>query len=261
MNLELITFVPAFFSISITFFMCVGWLFGRYRLKKNDASEGMMRDSLLTAIFGLSALVLGFTFSNASNHYDIRNESIRAQANAIKEVYVSTQYLQSSDQTALKESLRELLSFRINAYSNLKSLNDIDIAAEKIAILVRQINVAASKAVANASAENKAILFETFTLPMRNLVAVFNLDTIKTKTHPPVVMMRFLYALLCVSALLIGYTMALNSEGDWFLSRVYVLLMGLGLYVILSLVYPNLLMPFDEFNKELVQLKSALSPI
>lgn len=259
-NIQLVKFLPAFFAISITFFLGAGWLFGRYRTKKSGDAGEASEDALFTAIFGLSALVLGLTFSNASNHYETRIEGVRAQANAIKEVYESTQYLQPSDQVALKESLSRLLNLRIQTFSDLKNMNDIAIATDSLAKLVRQINVDVAKAIVVAPSENKALLFETITLQTRNLVSTFNLADIKTKSHPPVLMMRFMYTLLCVASLLIGYTVAKRGETDWFLATVYLLLMGFGIYVILSLEYPNLLMPFEEFNEDLLLLKSYLEP-
>jgi hypothetical protein len=258
LSLQLFKFLPALFVISITTFLGVGWLLGRFRPKKFGDSGSVVGDSLVTAIFGLSALVLGLTFSNASNHYETRIEGTRAQANAIKEVYESTQYLQPSDGAALKESLRELLNLRIKAYSNIKNVNDVDIATNSLADLVRQINVDIAKAVVNAPSENKTVLFETLTLQTRNLVSTFNLGGIKIKSHPPLLMMRFLYTLLCVASLLIGYTLAVKGETDWFLATVYLLLMGFGIYVILALEYPNLLMSFEEINEDLLLLKNSL---
>jgi hypothetical protein len=257
-NVQLIKFLPAFFAISITFFLGAGWLLGRYRTKKFGDAGVVIGDALLTAIFGLSALVLGLTFSNASNHYETRVEGVRAQANAIKEVYESTRYLQPSDQAALKESLSRLLDLRLQTYSDLKRLNDVAIATDSLAKLVRQINVDVAKAVVVAPSENKALLFETITLQTRNLVSTFNMGDIKTKSHPPLLMVRFIYTLLCVASLLIGYTVAIRGETDWFLATVYLLLMGFGIYVILSLEYPNLLMPFEEFNEDLLLLKNSL---
>ena len=257
-SLQLFKFLPAFFGISITLFLGVGWILGRLRPKKFGDSGAVIGDSLASAIFGLSALVLGLTFSNASNHYEIRIEGIRAQANAIKEVYESTRFLQPSDETALKESLRKLLNLRIEAYSKLESETDVAIATNGLANLVRQINVDIAKAVVNAPSENKALLFETITLQTRNLVSTFNFGDIKTKSHPPLLMMHFLYTLFCAASLLIGYTVAVRGETDWLLATVYLLLMGFGFYVILALEYPNLLMPFEEFNQDFLLLKNSL---
>jgi hypothetical protein len=64
-SVEHFRFLPIFFVISITFFLGVGWLLGRFRPKKFGASGQTIDEVLVTAIFGLTALVLGLTFSNA----------------------------------------------------------------------------------------------------------------------------------------------------------------------------------------------------
>jgi hypothetical protein len=64
-SVEHFKFLPIFFVISITFFLGVGWLLGRFRPKKFGASGQTIDEVLVTAIFGLTALVLGLTFSNA----------------------------------------------------------------------------------------------------------------------------------------------------------------------------------------------------
>jgi hypothetical protein len=260
-NLEVFKHVPVFFAVSIALFMGAGWLFGRYRIRKSGDSGVAIREPLIAAIFGLSALVLGFTFSSAFNHYDTRIEGIRSQANTIKEVYLSTQYLQPSDQSAIKKSLANLLNLRLEAYSNIKNMNDFDIATDRVATLVRQINEDVTKAVINAPIANRLILAETISPQTRNLVTTFNFAAIKMKSHPPILIMCFLFILLFAGALLTGYTMAVKGESDWFLAFVYVLLMSFGLYVILSLEYPNVLMPYEELNRDLLLLKKQLSSI
>jgi hypothetical protein len=87
------------------------------------------------------------------------------------------------------------------------------------------------------------------------------IGAIKIKTHPPPLMMRFLYVLMCVVSLLIGYTVAAKGENDWFLATIYVLMMGHGLYVILSLEYPNLLMPFEQIKEAFLLLNNSLGSI
>jgi len=71
--------------------------------------------------------------------------------------------------------------------------------------------------------------------------------------------MRFLFFLLCIGAFLIGYTMAVKNENDWLLAGLYIALIGLSLYVILSLEMPNILMPYEEINRELLLLKETFS--
>ena len=135
---------PLIFVISILLFIGIGWVFGEYRLKKQNGAVPI-RDSLVTAIFSLSALVLGFAFSTATSNYYSRIDTNRAQASAIKEVY-----------------------------------------------------------------------------------------------------------------LLIGYTMAIKKEHDWFLAILYVALIGVCLYVILSFEYPQLLMSHQQIDDDLFHLKAFI---
>jgi len=260
-NLEFIKYAPAFFALSISLFMGFGWLFGRHRIKKSGKTSVVVRDSLAAAIYGLSALVLSFTFSNASNHYDTRIEAVRTQATAIKGVYLSTSYLQTADQTSIKKSLLDLLDLRLSAYKDNKTIHDADLGTEKISTLVRQINEAVANAYLNAPSSSKYLAGEILAPQMGNLVTVFNAGAVKFKSHPPRLLMRFLYLLLCIGGLLIGYTMAVRDESDWFLAVIYLLTMGVGLQVILSLENPTLLMSYEELNKDLLHLREFFSSL
>ena len=258
LSLELVRYAPAFFAISIAFFMAVGWRFGRFRIEKHGGGSVVVRDSLVAAIFGVSALVLGFTFSSSSSHYDTRIESVRTQAGSIKDLYGSTKYLQSADQANIQKLLLELLDLRLLAYKNIEAMSDIDQASNQVSALVVKINEEVISASLRASPENAPMASQILMPQMNNLVTVFNAGALVTKSHPPTLLMRFLYILLCIGALLIGYTMAVKHESDWFMAVVYVLIMGFGLHVILSLEYPNLLMPYGEFNRDLLLLKNSL---
>lgn len=257
LNLQIFKNAPIFFICSITFFLVIGWLLGRYRLRFN-AGNVVVRESLVASIFGLSALVLGFSFSGASNRFDTRIENVRAQAFTIKEAYLSANYLKEQDRNHIQKELIVLLEKRLEVYKDINSMDDIDLGADKLSSLVRQITETMMKAVSNAPIENKQILNETLIPQVRSLTNLFNVGAIKTKSHPPLVVIRFLYILLCAGALLIGYTMVIKSEQDWLLAMMYVVLMGFGLYVILSLEFPNLLMPYDEFNRDLLLLRGRL---
>jgi hypothetical protein len=52
--------------------------------------------------------------------------------------------------------------------------------------------------------------------------------------------------------------MVLKNETDWLLASLYTLLIGISIYVILSLELPNLLMPYEEVNRDLLMLKDAV---
>jgi hypothetical protein len=260
LHLGIIKYVPLFFAAAIFVFTAIGWYLGNYRLRKNNGSEIAVRDSLAAAIFGLSALVLGFTFSTAATRYNVRVDSVRAQAQILGEVYKSIKYLAPSDQVVIKNSLNDLLNLRLTIYKDSKSRLDVDKGAEKISEASRRIYEEASRATRNAPAENQALVNEILMPQVRSLSTVFAAGIINMQSHPPRLLMNFLFSLLCVGAFLIGYTMAVKSESDWLLAGLYIVLIGLSLYVILSLELPHLLMNDEEINREFLLLKDSVNP-
>jgi hypothetical protein len=52
--------------------------------------------------------------------------------------------------------------------------------------------------------------------------------------------------------------MAVKNEEDWFLTAIYLGLMGFALYVIFALEFPNQLFPYDAFNADLLRAQKLL---
>jgi len=155
-NLHIAEYVPFGLIIAIIIFTAIGWSVGLYRLKKYGESGAVIRDSLAAAIFGLSALVLGFTFSGSASRYVDRMDAIRVQAQTLQEVYGSLKYLSKNDQVVVKKSLDDLLDVRLTAYKNLIAMSDIDAGGAKIMAATRKIQEDVTRATLNASSENKA---------------------------------------------------------------------------------------------------------
>ncbi|MBU3555177.1 hypothetical protein [Polynucleobacter sp. UB-Piko-W3] len=257
-NLHIAQYVPFGLIIAIIIFTAIGWSVGLYRLKKYGESGAVIRDSLAAAIFGLSALVLGFTFSGSASRYVDRMDAIRVQAQTLQQVYGSLKYLNKNDQVVVKKSLDDLLDARLTAYKNLIAMSDIDAGGAKIMAATRKIQEDVTQATLNTSSENKAFATGLLTSQVSNLATAFAAGVIDTKSHPPSLLLKFLFALLCIGAFLIGYTMVLKNETDWLLASLYTLLIGISIYVILSLELPNLLMPYEEVNRDLLMLKDAV---
>lgn len=257
-NLRVIEFAPLLLTILIFIFIAMGWYFGHYRVKKDGDDGVIIRDSLVAAIFGLSALVLGFTFSGSASRYFDRMESTRVQAQALQEVYGSIKYLSPGDQMEIKKSLDALLDLRLSAYKNITSMSDVDTGALEISKAIRKIQEEVRRAAPNAPLANKTLVTDLLIPQVGGLATAFTAGIINAKSHPPSLLTRFLLALLCIGAFLIGYTMSVKKESDWFLATLYTFLIGISLFVILSLEIPKLLMPYEETNREFLLIKSMV---
>ena len=257
-NLQAVAFAPLIFAVAIFIFTAFGWCFGYFRVRRYSEGAVVVRDPLVAAIFALTALVLGFTFSGSASRNSTQMDLMRTQAQAFTKVYGSLKYLAPSDQVAIKKSLDNLLDLRLSAFKDIKSISDIDEQAGKILVATREIQEQVILAAPNAPAKNKALIGELLVPQVRELTSTFLVGNIGVRSHPPILLMRFLFGLLCATAFLIGYTMAVKKENDWLSAAFYTVTIGISLYVILSLEFPNLLMPYDEITRDLLILKEAV---
>ena len=254
-HLNLVKFAPLIFFVSILIFLLIGWLYGRYQVRRSD--QVVVRDSLATAIFGLSALVLGFTFSNASDHFDTRISLMHDQAYALKQVHQSATYLNSADREIVQTTLKKILELRISKYENIKTYDDLDNHNDVLAKSLNTLNEEINTAIARAPISTKALADNILRAQLTHLLDVFQAGILNGKHHPPPIIERFLFALLTIGALLSGYTMAAKKEEDWFLTALYLGLMGFALYVIFSLEFPHQLQNPQTMNADFLKLQKA----
>jgi len=238
--------------------MAVGWLFGAFHLKKR-AKPLAIQDGLVGAIFGLSALALGFTFASATSSFSGRIDGNRTEAGAVKALYISAKYLEPADQDQLENSLRQLLNYRVNAYVNIRSTADVDVIVEKINSLIIKINEDTVIAAQKTTATNRLLVDQILTPQLATLTSVFTAGTIKVTSHPPSLIMQFLFILLIIGGILTGYSMAIKNETNWILSALYAFLISFTFYVIFSLEYPNIFMLPQEFNRDLLNVNDFIT--
>jgi hypothetical protein len=229
----------------------MGWLFGKYRLRTSN--QVIVRDSLATAIFGLSALVLGFTFSGANDHFDKRVSLMRAQADAITQIYQSSKYLSPKDQVEVRNSLKEILEDRLELYQEVNTFVDLNANIARLGDKLNEFNELMMLSIPRAPIGNRELAEKILRPQTDRLMEVLRDGMLNARHHPPPILDRFLFALLSIGALLSGYAMAVKNEEDWFLTALYLGLMGFALYVIFALEFPNQLFPYESFNADLLR--------
>lgn len=250
-HLNIVKYAPLIFFVSILAFLLIGWLFGKYRLRTSN--QVIVRDSLATAIFGLSALVLGFTFSGANDHFDTRVSLMRAQADAITQIYQSSKYLDPKDQIEVRNSLKEILEDRLDLYKEVNTFVALNANIARLGNQLNKFNELMMLSIPRAPIGNRELAERILRPQTDHLMEVLRDGMLNARHHPPPILERFLFALLSIGALLSGYAMAVKNEEDWFLTALYLGLMGFALYVIFALEFPNQLFSYESFNADLLQ--------
>jgi hypothetical protein len=88
----------------------------RWRPVRKDEREDL--GTVLTAIFTLLSLIIGFSFSMAVTRYDQRKTYEEAEANAIGTEYVRADLLPAADAARMRGLLTRYLDRRISTYTN-----------------------------------------------------------------------------------------------------------------------------------------------
>lgn len=91
-----------------------------FRLKRRAGTGGAGRatasaapEYLLSAVLGLLALLLGFTFSLTLNRYEARRDLVVQEANAIGTTWLRAQLLEEPNRTAMSRLLRSYVEARV----------------------------------------------------------------------------------------------------------------------------------------------------
>jgi hypothetical protein len=91
-------------------------LFLRKRQSKLDEDVHQDLDLIVAAVLTLLGLIIGFSFSMATNRYDLRKNYEEAEANAIGTEYVRADLLPATEAAKVRALLKEYLHQRILFY-------------------------------------------------------------------------------------------------------------------------------------------------
>jgi hypothetical protein len=102
-------------SIAMWLSAQVGWWFHRRRGPLDDETHADF-GFILAATLSLLGIIIGFSFSMATNRYDQRKNYEEAEANAIGTEYVRADLLPASDAATVRALLRKYLDQRVLFY-------------------------------------------------------------------------------------------------------------------------------------------------
>jgi hypothetical protein len=234
----------------------VGWRLGARRRAKN--AEGVLTGSgtLEGAVFGLLGLLVAFTFSGAISRFDTRRQLIVEETNTIGTAYLRLDLLPASAQPALRESFRQYVDSRLQAYQKLPDLQAAMAELARATQLQKDIWRRAVAACQEASAPQATMLL----LPALNqMIDITTTRTMSGQIHPPTLIFALLFGLALTSSLLAGYSMAGTKSRNWLYMLGFAATLAGAVYVILDLEYPRFgLIQVNAFDQALMDLRESL---
>ena len=205
------------------------WL--RHAERDADARHGGP-DLLLSAVLGLLALLLGFTFSMALNRFEARRDLVLQEANAIGTTWLRAQLLEEPNRTAMLGLLRQYVDARL-AWSEV----DPSVAelAPTTALQAKLWTVTGAAIRGDSSHQLSRAVMEA----MNGSFDLASARAAARAAHIPgrVLGILLLYAVL--SMVLLGYILAANGRPHRVATGLLLVLLTLALVVILDLDRPR----------------------
>ena len=213
----------------------IGFRLGRRRGERRDNAAITHVGELQTALLGLLALLLGFTFAMSVSRFDNRKALVVEEANAIGTTFLRSQFLHEPHRQAVARLIRDYVAAR------LVSWNDPDerarIAAHDTASRIQQdlwTHIGEGAAQQAASVPVGLLIHslnQTIDLREESRAAVDN--------HVPEPVLFLLIFVTAVSLAFVAYRSGLTGQRRFVLNAMFALLIVLVLAVILDLDRPG----------------------
>jgi hypothetical protein len=212
----------------------IGFRMGRRSRARNEADTKPWIAAVEGALFGVLALLLGFTVSMAVSRFDTRRVLLLQEANAIGTVYWRTQLVPAPEGSEMVGLLREYVDARLQ-FDRSSSAQDFRIARDRADKLQHELW---SRGVAFAAKDPRSV---TAGMLLESLNQTFDLETARWaafNAHVPetVIMVDAVAALLAIA--LVGYSFGLGGHRNPFTEWWITVCLTLVLMVIMDLDHP-----------------------
>lgn len=234
----------------------VGFRFGMRDFRRETEVSRTVSNALKGSIFGLVALLLGFSFSATTSRYDLRQRIVLDQANAVGTCYLRAQLLSDEHSDAIQGVLRKYVDERIDLFD---AGRDADATAEH-RTRIKQYLTDLWTAVETANDADPEVVRNSMIVSAANDV----IDLSSTRdwanhNHLPDPVLALLLVSVVMSSLLLGHSSGQSGRrhpGLWLASNV---VFGLVLFVVLDFDRPRRgLIQIDQ--RPLLELRESLAP-
>lgn len=243
-------------TLGMLFLMEVGRRIGVRWLA--EESEGARAGAAVieAAVFGLMSLLIAFTFYGAAARYDTRRELIVEEANYIGTAWLRLDLLPAAAQPLLRERFRQYVEVRLAVHRKLPDFTAAQAELAKSKDLQHEIW---SQAVAACQASGSSSTTMLLLAALNQMIDITTTRIMGVQMHPPPLIYAMLALMVLAGSLIAGYNMAASKRRDWFHLIIFVVVMGVAIYVILDFEFPRLgLIRIQSFDQVLVDLRQSM---
>jgi len=189
-----------------------------------------------SAVLVLMGLLLAFTFSGAGTRFDARRKLVAEEANHIGTAYLRLDLLPPETQPKLREDFRRYVRSRLAVYEKIPDAEAVRAELRKSAEIQNEI----WKQVVTASQQSGSPAVTILVLsPVNEMIDITTTRAVAAEMHPPSVIFIMLGVTVLASCLLASYSMSVAGRPSLTHMIVFVLLVGIAVYVTFDFEYPR----------------------
>jgi hypothetical protein len=230
----------------------------RIRLRSREEKFSSGLGVIDGAVFGLMALLLGFSFSGAVSRFDARRELIVQETNAIGTAWLRVDLLPEAAQPQIRDDFRAYLDARLAFYKNLGA--DRVKAVDELALSEKLQNKIWRESVVAAKQTSSAACLTLVVGSLNEMIDITTTRFVALQTHPPMPMYVTLVLLALASSVIAGFGMGDTANRPWLHTLVFAAALALTVYTIIDLEFPRVgIIRVDRYDQALVNQRNSMN--
>jgi hypothetical protein len=209
----------------------VGFRLGVNRGRKADRIDHL--GAIQGAVLGLLALLLGFSFSAASDRFSARIDMMVEESNAIRDVWLNIELMPEAQQPALRQMLRHYVDLRVAFY-------EVGEAHALEAVLGETVALQSTIWTAGINASKAAPTFAAVWLPpIAKVFDLYGKRLAASRRNLPVLILLLLLACSGVAVGAVSYGCGIAHQRSTVLSTALAFLVAAVLWAIIDMDHPK----------------------
>ena len=224
------------FAVSLVLMLAANEV-GRYvrrRWSRVRSDENV--STLESAVLGLLALMIGFTFAMALSHYDARRDAVLNEANAIGTTALRARLLPAPHNAESLKLLRDYTQLRLNVVKSIRIQAELNVFIDR-SNAIQEALWQQAKAVMPKDAG--VVPTGLFIQSLNDMIDQQQKRITAFRTRIPDMVMNALYGIALVAAGLIGYSSGLGARRTYLPNYVVIVLVAAVILFIQDLGRPE----------------------
>lgn len=224
------------FLIFLLLALEVGFRLGRRAETRTSEKTKSLIVTVEASVLGILALLLGFTMSMAVSRFELRQQLVLEEANAIDTLLMRVSMLPAPEGAEIVKVVSQYVDMRVQFSDVSKDLEAVTAAQQETAQLQEELW---SRGVGYAQ-KNPSVV--PAGLILQSLNQVVDLEAARwmaTENHVPDAVIYVDALVACLAASLVGYAFGLGGERQLFSTFILALSVTIVLAVILELDHPG----------------------